>query len=800
MSGNRAGGRAARAARVAVKVGLVLCALWAVFALAVRLAPLAPLARGGDMSVAVHAADGTLLRVSLASDGHYRLPVGLDRVSPWAIEAALFHEDRRFYDHGGVDLKAVARAAYATFVRGGRREGASTVTMQVARMRYDLHTRSVWGKLRQMWTALKIEARYDKAAILQAYFQLLPYGANVDGIESAALVYFGKPAAELSRAEAYALTVIPQSPARRDPHVQRGDAKDAGALARAVTALRARAGLPAAPLPRFQGVGALPFLAPHFVDAVLNTARVDPAQFEDLATGHVRTALRPALQRQVEDLLTAHMARRVETGTSNAAVLVAHVPTGAVLAHVGSVDYLDVAADGQVDGTRARRSPGSALKPFIYGLAADQGLIHPASMLEDLPKRFGAFNPENFDNQFQGPITARSALVRSRNVPAVHLLDAVGRDTLHALLAKARLGGLRGPDHYGLAAALGGVEVTAYELAALYMALANGGAWHPLRTAHAALRVPVTTGAQPEADPAHQLLTPAASALVLHMLESHARPGTGFSASWLKHALPVAWKTGTSSGLRDAWTAGVAGEYVVVTWLGHFDGHGDPSLIGVRAASPLFFDVIDALKDTTSRQVRPGDIELTQQRVCAVSGKLPGPFCAHTKTTAFIPGRSPIHRCDVHQRITVRKATGLRTCPEASAAGGPTEDRVVEAWPSHLARLFRRAGLGRPPLPPFEPGCDGARIARGKAPQIVSPTPGMQVRLQPQNPRPIPLDAVVAADAAYVDWFADAAYIGRATRGEVLLHMPGPGTHTLSAVDSLGRTDSVEVHVKRLAR
>jgi penicillin-binding protein 1C len=358
-----------------------------------------------------------------------------------------------------------------------------------------------------------------------------------------------------------------------------------------------------------------------------------------------------------------------------------------VLAAVGSAGFLDAAIGGQVDGTRARRSPGSALKPFVYALAIEQGLIHPRTVLKDSPTRFRGYDPENFDGQFFGPIAAGEALVRSRNVPAVELSTRLSPG-LHAFLARAGIGALRPEPHYGLSLVLGGAEVTMEELAGLYATLASGGLWRPLRSRLAA-QVPA----------GERLLTPEAAWTVLDMLEQNPRPGPAMPGA--RRELPIAWKTGTSHGFRDAWAVGVAGRYVLAVWIGRFDGQGNPAFVGLEAAAPLFFQVTDALRAgvAAERVSRPRPPGVTLVAVCPVSGKLPGPSCHQTVDTWFLPGVSPIGTCDVHRAVALDAGTGLRAC----RAGPGTRSEVFEFWPSDLLRLFAAAGLPRRTPPPFQP-------------------------------------------------------------------------------------------------
>ncbi|MBL6752276.1 MAG: transglycosylase domain-containing protein, partial [Nevskia sp.] len=406
----------------------VACA--AALALAgLRLWPHAALRDQVAGSTALFDQRGRLLRLTLAADQQYRLWTPLEQVSPQFVQALLLHEDRHFRWHPGVNPPALLRAAAVTW-SGGARQGGSTVTMQLARLLYGLNTRSPAGKLRQVALALWLELRYSKHDILEAEINLLPYGQNIQGVGAASLVYFGKTPDRITLPEALALVLIPQSPAARTP-----DGAEPAGLREARLRLfaqwqqrhpqaRAIAELMPAPL-HFRATAELPFAAPHLTDALLAQAGRGAV---------IRTTLDLDLQRLLEERIASYVARQGRLGIDNAAALLVDTRSLEVKALVGSADYFDDGISGQVNGAFARRSPGSALKPFLYALAMDQGLIHPLSVLKDAPASFGAFSPENFDGSFAGPITAHDALIRSRNIPAVALAARLTRPDFYEFL------------------------------------------------------------------------------------------------------------------------------------------------------------------------------------------------------------------------------------------------------------------------------------------------------------------------------------------------------------------------------
>lgn len=732
--------------------------------------------------------DGRLLRLTLSRDDKYRERASLAEQSPLLVQATLLQEDQWFYEHPGVNPISLGRAVKSMFT-GERRIGASTITMQLARMRFELDTRRPWGKLVQIARALQLERHHSKDEILEAYLNLAPYGANVEGAAAASRVWFHKTPADLTLAEAVTLAVIPQNPSKRSPMAAGAEAREtaAAALLARWVALHPEdtdASLALASL-RTRKPSELPFRAPHFVDAEIARG--------DVRSGAMTTTLDAGLQRLLERQVAAYVERERGIGIVNGAAMLLDHRTMEVKALVGSADWFDEAIDGQVDGTAALRSPGSTLKPFVYALAFEQGLVHPRTLLKDSPVHFGGFTPENADGVFAGPVIAADALNRSRNVPAVELASRLEGDGLHGLLAQAKVPALRHADWYGLAIALGGAEVRMRDLARLYATLPNGGRLDALRT----------RASDPEPGrESLQVLTPESAYLVLEVLSANPRPDLSpLDRALVRTRGQIAWKTGTSHGFRDAWSVGVVGPYVLAVWLGNFDGTGDPALVGVKAAGPLFFRVTDALaaraEVVAMPEPRPAATNLSRIEVCAVSGGLPGAACPRRVSSWFIPGVSPIASCELHREVAV-DATGRRAC-DPSADGVKRESH--EFWPSDLLALFRLAGIPRRMPPPENPFCPLAEQAsRGAAPAIVSPRSGVtySVRSTDGDAMGVELAAVVDADVRRLYWFQDERLLGVTASGDTLTWKPGPGSYLVRAVDDHGRSASRPVHVERI--
>ncbi len=530
-----------------------------------------------ETSVEVLDRHGTLLRAYTVADGRWRLAVDPTAVDPAYVAMLLAFEDKRFLDHGGVDLRAMARAIAQAVWNGRVVSGGSTLTMQVARLLEESGTGRVAGKLRQIRVALALERRLSKDQILQLYLHLAPYGGNLEGLRAATLSYFGKEPRRLTPAEAALLVGIPQSPEARRPdrHPEVAEAARARVLDRAVGAGIIDADQ--AQAARTEAVPhqrrAFPALAPHLADRVLAEAP---------QVGVHRLAIDATLQRQLEalarDIVASHGERL------QVAMVVADHQSGEILASVGSSAYQADARQGFIDMTRAVRSPGSTLKPLVYGLAFDEGLAHPETLMEDRPTVFGTYAPQNFDKLFRGTIRAREALQQSLNIPVVALTEALGPAKLLAALRRAGVKPELPGGQPGLAIALGGLGVTLEDMVQLYAAIARGG-----------VSLPLTHLMDGERLAGARVLSDSAAWQVGDILAGLAPP-PGAPANRL------AYKTGTSYGHRDAWAIGFDGQHVVGIWLGRPDGTPVPGAFGADLAAPALFQAFARLKPALAPQ------------------------------------------------------------------------------------------------------------------------------------------------------------------------------------------------------
>jgi penicillin-binding protein 1C len=565
-----------------------------------------PFASVAESSKLVLDRHGVLLRPFTTPSGLWRLPVTADEVDPRYFTLLFAYEDRRFHEHGGVDARAMGRAVWQVLANGRALSGGSTLTMQAGRLLDSRPTRSYFAKIGQMLRAWQLESQMTKREILELYMKLAPYGGNIEGVRAASLAYFGKEPKRLTLAEAALLVALPQSPEQRRP--DRGAeparrarnrvlsrAADAGVISRAEAEW-------AMQQPLLGDRKAFPALAAHLSERAAAAT----------SASTVRLTIDARLQENAE-ALASRQAARVGPRIS-AAIMVVDKASGEVLAHVGSADYFDQQRNGPIDMTLAVRSPGSALKPFIYGLGFEDGYGHPDTLIEDRATRFGVWEPKNFDETYHGTVSIRQALQLSLNIPAVKMLHAIGPARLAARIKQA---GFPVDVPRNLAVALGGVGLRLEDLTGLYTALARGGE---------TVRLIYQRADTPEARPAPvatpPLLSPASAWYVADILlgappPAHAKGGG------------IAFKTGTSYGFRDAWAAGFDGRHVVAVWLGRPDGSSTPGMTGIGAAAPLLFDVFAQLGGERAPLTPP-----PAGVILANSGRLPPPLAIFREAEA----------------------------------------------------------------------------------------------------------------------------------------------------------------------
>ena len=573
-----------------------------------------PEVRPADLSTVAVDRTGRTLRVFTSADGYWRLPADHTSVDPRFLDLLIGSEDKRFYQHGGVDTFALLRASAQMAGNGRIVSGGSTLTMQVARLMEPRHARALGPKLRQMLRALWLERRLDKQAILDRYLLLAPYGGNLQGVRAASLAYFGHEPRRLTLAEAALLVALPQSPETRRPDrfADRARAARDRILERAVEAGR---------VTRLEADAAEAELVPRIRRPFPALAPLATAEARAAEPGSrlLRLTLDASLQRSVETLVRTN-AMRYGPSVSGALLVIDNL-SGDILAHVGSADVQSIPRSGSLDMTRALRSPGSTLKPFIYALAFENGIASPETVLEDRPTHFGTYAPENFDQTYRGSVTARTALQLSLNLPAVALLDRLGPPRLLARLREAGAA-VEVPSETapGLAVGLGGLGIRLIDLARLYAGLARGGDVPVLRERpESAL----------DSNKPRAIAEPVSSWYVADILRGAPPPANALGGR-------IAFKTGTSYGYRDALAIGFSRRYTVAAWLGRPDNAAVPGLVGRQAAAPVLFDTFARLADPIEALPPPPGAEIIASR------DLPAPLRRLRGQAEAGPGRVKI--------------------------------------------------------------------------------------------------------------------------------------------------------------
>ena len=749
--------------------------------------------------------NGEWLRAFTSTDDMWRITeTTLDNVSPQFQTAMLTYEDRWFYHHWGINPVALFGAMYDNLKTGKVVRGGSTITMQLARL-MEPKERTIPNKMIEMFRAVQLELTYKKSEILTYYFNMLPYGGNIVGSAAASRLYFNKPQNALSLGEAALLAAIPNSPERLRPDrypkralkarkkvLQR--MRNAGKITehQMTEALQEHI-----PTKRY----ALPFKAPHL-------SRLLAKKRTSYLSGNsnkpwIHTTIDHRYQDIAERILRERLRPLQAQGVSTGAVIVMDTKSKDVLAMVGSHDFFDADYSGQVNGTLAIRSPGSTLKPFIYALAIDRGLITPQTLLYDVPVDYLGYSPVNFDGKFTGYVTARDALANSLNVPAVNLYAKIGKDQLYTFLRRAGISTFANENKYGLSLVLGGCGVNLLELTNLYAGLANMGMFSPYKILKKNKNdIGKQKRNETELDKAvspttsdYRLLKPETSWIVTEMLTTLKRPDFP-EAFELTGTMPkVAWKTGTSYGHRDAWSIGYSPDFTIGVWIGNFNGTGSPILSGSDTAAPILFSLFTVLSGEKTSQWFSKPEKLKERRVCSLSGRLLTPHCPTSTTDMYIPNSSPVEKCHIHKNIQIDISTGERLC-SSCRTGRKYIDETIVVWPSEVATWLNASGYAVPVLPTHNADC--TRLLTGTPPIILSPTRETVYHIRsgvPPEYQKIRLSASVSGDTQDLYWFLNGELISKGEAVEPAFLTPVVGNHQLTCIDGAGRSTSLSLTI-----
>ena len=730
-----------------------------------------------DYSQIIISEDGTLLHAFLNDKDKWRMKIGLDEINDQLQQIIIFKEDKFFYYHFGINPFSVIKALVNNAIKGERVSGASTITMQVARL-LEPKPRTYRNKFIEMFRALQLEWHLSKREILKLYLNLAPYGGNIEGVKSASFLYFQQPPQALSLAQITVLTIIPNDPGNlrigqnnsfimesRNKWLQffenRGlfDSETIeDALAEPLTAYRHQA----------------PKMIPHLANRIHQRSPNIPI---------VKTYINISRQEQIEDIVYNYVQRTKLRGINNASVMVIDNKTMGVVAYLGSNDFYDDEHQGQVDGVVAVRSPGSTLKPYLYAMAFERGFATPKMKLSDIPVNYRGYEPENYDEKYHGWITIEKALALSLNVPAVKILDQIDYRYFIEYLIK---GGFRtianSKEDLGLSLILGGCGATLEELTHFYTAFANGGTLSPVLYYH-----------EKEDFATDTLFHPGTAFMITEILTQLTRPDLPNEFQSAVNVPKIAWKTGTSYGRRDGWSIGYNPDYTIGVWIGNFPGNGIPELSGSEFAAPLLFRIFNYLDDKNRGDwfIEPDDLDI--RLVCTETGLPPNEFCEDLILDHYLPGISKSKRCQhLKQYLTdpEYQISYCRTCLPQS------EYKIhwYRNYPPDMISYFNEHNIPYEKVPPHNPDCQ--RIFENEAPVIVSLTEGSEYILLKDENQQLKLACQAEADVNRVYWYVNDHFLGSAGVEEDVFYRPKSGKQKISCTDDKGRNVDIWVSVR----
>jgi len=770
-----------REIKVSLSVVILIASCYSSFLILDYLYPFPYEKLNRDPAVVISDRYGAPLRFFLPEDNQWRFPVEHEEISTKLIEAVIASEDRWFYRHPGINPLSVIRAMYVNLKERKIVSGASTIPMQIARLAKP-KSRTIFSKLEEAFRALQLKRHFEDDELLRIYLNIAPYGGNIEGVGAASYFYFGKSPRALTPEEIALLTVLPRSPSSYDPvRNPKVALKERNKVLRQLersgvfTKEDVLQGL-SQPVPEKRK--RQPFRAPHFSEFV----------YSGLSGTNSITTLDSSIQKIAEDIAVRKVGDLRREGIDNLAIVVIENNGRELRALIGSGSYFENEHSGQVNAALARRSPGSALKPFLYASALDKGIVIPDAYLLDIPTDFSGYVAENYDGKYRGRITMRNALILSLNAPAVRLLSKLGIRDFHNLLLD---GGLKTLDRpvmkYGLPLILGAGEVTLLDLTNLYATLAEGGV-------HRAINYIAEPKRKYEKT---RLFSPEASYLITSILTDLRRPDMP-SRTWaLTVGVPeVAWKTGTSYGHRDAWSIGFSSRYTIGVWVGNPSGRGQKGISGGEHAAPVLFDLFRAIEGDGAGIKKPSGLRLGTIEVCGESRMLPNPYCGETENVDYIPGVSRIKSDTYTRRIFVDKETGHLLLGDCIAER-PHEARVITLYPPELIAWWRAQGRTVETVLPLSPRCKD--VPSERPPGILSPdetTPYRVLRGMPSQYQRVQLIARAGEEVDTLYWYQDGELLASGSPGKKIFVTLEPGSHKLVVVDSAGRSDSIVYKVE----
>ncbi len=745
------------------------------FILLVYLIPLPEKIRNPHYSTLIKDRNGRVLRVYLTKDEKRRIFIPLGKIDPLLIKSTIAYEDRFYYYHPGFNPVSILKAAYLDIKNGKIISGASTIPMQLARI-VEPKPRTITSKIIELFRAVQFTLRLGKDKTLELYLNLAPYGGNIEGVGAASLSYFGKPPQKLRPGQIAFLVSLPQSPSFRMPGAKnRRDARDKVLKRMLKNKLIDKAEYKKAfEIPPPQRIRKFPFYAPHICDFA---KRLYPDRKE------IVLSIDLYIQKRCKSILKSYKNHIFLNGASNASVVIIDNENSKVVAAIGSLDYFDKEHSGQVIGFNAYRSPGSTLKPFLYALALEKGVITTESLIEDAPYNLNGFSPKNFSGKWHGLVTAENALSLSLNMPFAILLKRTGYRDFYSLLTNLNLKGLLNRDAYGLAIITGGMETKLIDLTNAYSSLARGGIF---------MHWSILQKEKPQKQ--KQVLRYGACYLTLKALKKRGRPDAPELRNFLFPQGDIYWKTGTSWGRRDSWSIGFKNRYTVGVWCGNFSGKGASGIVGSNLASPIMFDIIKAI-DRENNKLKwewKGIADTEETEVCKFSGYRPNTFCTETKKILTVKGVHPFLLCKFHKRVLLEKKSGKLACPNKHYKKGELTEKTIVVFPPLVSFILKRGYM-----PQYPKNCGGE--STGNTIKILSPLPNTTIIL-PKGlsvSNTIPLQATTTAKDGIIYWFVNDKFIGTTNSEQKLFITPNSNILKIVAVDSSSSLARTTLRIKR---
>lgn len=717
------------------------------------------------------------LYIKLTPDEKWRLYLDPKDITPLMEKTILAKEDRWFYYHPGVNPLAIIRAGARNIFTGRRTSGASTISMQVARL-LEPKKRNFIGKIVECFRATQLEWQLSKKEILRLYLNLAPYGGNIEGIASASFFYLDKSPDHLSLAEITALSVIPNRPNSLTPgkHNERIIQERNRWLAwMAAKKFFTTQQIEDALKEPFEATRQPPTrVAPHLANKLLTNV-----------TFEVQSTLERNTQQMAEKLTYDYVHSLKLQGIRNAAVVVVNNTSREVVAYVGSADFFDTTDAGQVNGAKAWRQPGSTLKPLVYGLAFDAGWVTPKKMIADVPVNFQGYVPENYDLNFAGMVTVEQALMQSLNIPAVNMLQQVGKNKMVSTLVQAGFEQIRRDQQkLGLSLILGGCGTNLEELTGLYCAIAKNGIYQPL------------VYKKNDTSPLPIRIVTEESCFMLHdILSKIDRPDLPLNWSATENLPRIAWKTGTSYGRRDAWSIGYNKSYTIGVWVGNFSGASNQALSGAAIATPLLFRLFNAIDRQSHTDWYEPPANMEQRIVCAETGMPANHFCEQRILDYFIPLVSDMTLCNNRMEVMVNHNQTLSYCVHCAPSGGFTK-KWFTVLPPDVQAFKMNTGFHNARIPPHNPLCTVVWAEKG--PTIQSPKHNGEYLLSRQHPEPLMLQCNPGADVMMVHWYLNNKHYKSAPAREKVFFMPQEGNIKISCTDDKGRNRDIRIQVTYL--